>query len=153
MSKPVIESIAENIETCINEITVANGFSQNLIAIRPRRLDFDGILLSDGKVTIWQGDHEAAAEPANMCSEWVVQFAVTALVIDSDEETDSIDIRLNTVASDIIKKLAEDVTRGGFAIDTLFPSIAKIDTEENTGITVIAAVHYRTALNDPYTLG
>ncbi len=148
----VIEQIAAEIETAINEITVANGFNQTLTAIRPRRLDFVGILLNDGKVFIWQGDHNAVENPASMAAEWLVEFSIGALIIDSDAETDSIDTRLNDVAADILKKLKEDHTRGGFAIDTLFPSIAKIDTEEVSGVIVTITVHYRTQYADPYTL-
>jgi|GEM_PF-5915258 len=151
MSVPVIERIAVNIQEAIDAITVENGFNQTLTAIRPRRLDFAGILLNDGKVFVWQGDERPVGEPANLASEWEVDFDIGAIVIDSDDETDSIDTRLNQVASDIEKKLLADPQRGGYAIDTRVGGRTKIDTEETTGKTVTITVHYRTRYDDPYT--
>ena len=153
MSHSVVEQIAAQLAAEIDAITVSNGFTQDLTAIRPRRLDFSGILLNDGKVFIWQGDREPAGEPVSMCDEWLQTFTIGAILIDSDDESDSIDTRLNDVASDIEKKLKADVTRGQLAVDTFITQVEKIDTEENTGVLITVIVHYRTAFNDPYTLG
>lgn len=148
---PIIERIARDIENAVNEVTTENGYSQTLTAVRPRRLDFDGILLNDGKVFIWQGDLLPVGEPANLAAEWNAEFQIGAILIDSDTETDSIDIRLNAAAADLQKQLLADPSRGGWAIDSAITGVSKIDAEECTGVSVALQVHYRTKYDDPYS--
>jgi len=75
-----------------------------------------------------------------------------ALVIDSDSVGTSIDTRINQVRADLLKKLAADCSRGGYAIDTIPAGSEKFDDGEGfTGIAVAIDVLYRTKENDPYT--
>ncbi len=151
MSTPVIENIAANIATAIGEITVANGYNQDLTAKRPRRNDFSDIAPENGIVLIKQADPEPD-ESAIGCKTWLQPFAIIALVIDSDGTATSIDTRINQVRSDIEKKLMIDNTRGGYAIDTdILPPQEFDDGAGFSGITVRIAVKYRTDENDPYT--
>lgn len=152
MSTPVIESIAIDIETAINAVTEANGFNQDLTAIRPARNDFKDVTPEDRKVLIWQGDEERPDDHAIDTQEWMQPFVLEAVVLDDDNASDSIDTRINQVRADIQKKLCEDVTRGGNAIDTILMPCGKFDDGEGfTGIAVNIIVHYRTNDDDPYT--
>jgi hypothetical protein len=152
MSTPIIELIAANIEAAINAITVANGFNQNLVALRCKRNDFATITPGNGVVLIVQ---EGAEMPAQCIGTetWIQTFSLMAIVIDSDTVATSIDTRLNQVAGDIVKKLRVDWTRGGYAIDTNFDAPQLIDDPRFTGVTVAAKVEYRTKWGDPYTQG
>ena len=151
MSTPIIEYIAENIKDAVNEITVANGFNQTLTAIRPKRNDFKDVSPDDLVVLIKQ-DNPETGEAAIGTADWNQPFWIMAIVLDSDNATDSIDTRINQVRADIEKKLMVDVTRGGYAYDTaILPSIEFNDGQGFSGIAVQIAVKYRTELEDPYT--
>jgi len=154
MSTPIIEYIAENIKDSIDLITTDNEFNQTLTAVRPKRRDFQDASWDDLTVLINQGP-SAELESASMTKEWAQQFLLMAIVVDSDDATDPIDTRLNQVRADIEKKLTEDLTRGGYAIDTeINESTPFIDDETAlSGVAVLITVHYRTKDNDPYTKG
>lgn len=152
MTVPVIENIALNIKTSIDEITTDNGFNQNLTGLRPSRNDFQDQAPEDGIVLIVQSDKTRPETQSINTDEWLQTFEIAAIVIDSDDATTSIDTRLNQVESDIVKKLLTDHTRGGYAIDTIHTGSFKFDDGEGiTGINVFIQVHYRTVYGNPYT--
>ncbi len=152
MSTPVIELIALDIVARIGEITIVNLFNQDLTAIRSRREDWVDESPGDGKVLVWQEDEDRAPdeEQSHNTTEWDQTFSLIANVIDSDSATTSIDIRLNQVKSDIRKKMREDPSRGGNAIDTKMGTSRKVSEGNLTGIEVEIMVRYRTQQNDPY---
>ena len=150
MSIPITEYIAENIKTAINEITIANGFNEDLVAIRRKRIDFQDVAPENGKVLIMQGEDERLQEPVGFAA-WSQKYLIVAIVIDSDKATDSIETRMSKVRDDIRKKLVEDATRGGYAVDTINgPATPFDDGEGFTGIVLETDVHYRTQFADPY---
>lgn len=151
MSTPITEYIAENIKDAINAITETNGFNQDLTAIRRKRTDFYDVAPEDRKVLIIQAEDERLENPPGVAS-WSQKFLITAIVIDSDNAADSIETRTAKVRDDIRKKLAEDTTRGGHAIDTINGLAAPFDDGESfTGIVLEVDIHYRTQFADPYT--
>lgn len=156
MSDPVVEKIAANIKAAINAITEANGFSQDLVAVRPTRLGFeDNAVPGDLKVVIVQEDpeenEELSAEGNPAMKAWTQPFALVCFVISSDTAVVGIDTRLNQVRSDVEKKLMEDVTRGGQAIDTRLGGSMRFSEGPNaSGIIVVVNVLYRTRVDDPY---
>lgn len=148
----ITERIAEDIKAAINLITIANGFNQDLTALRRRRLDFSDVMPEDLKVLIIQAEDELPEQEAVGANEWLQVYFLEAFVIDSDTASTSIETRMSTVRDDIRKKLAEDTTRGGYAIDTMLRAATPFDDGEGfTGIELEIAVHYRTKWNDPYT--
>ncbi len=151
MSTPITEYIADNIKTAINAITFAAGFNQTLVAIRRNRVDFNDVAPEDGKVLIMQVEDEKSGQPVG-CAEWVQKYLITAIVVDSDSATDSIETKMAKVRDDIRKKLVEDTTRGGYAIDTINGPCTPFDDGEGfTGIILETDVQYRTSFSDPYT--
>lgn len=153
MSTPIIESIAEDIRTSVNAITTVNGFNQDLVGIRPKRKDFKSAAWGDGDVLISQRERVPSDEAAIGSATWWVQFALAAIVIESDDASASIDTSLNQVASDIEKKLMTDVSRGGYAIDTRPDGSGPFISDDGSisGVMVLISVLYRTQLADPYT--
>jgi hypothetical protein len=151
MNISLTELITENIASAINQITIANGFNQDLTAIRRRRTDFTDVAPVDGSVIIIMLEDEPVPPPVDIL-EWKQKFAITALVIDSDQATTPIETRMAQVRDDIRKKLVEDTTRGGYAIDTILGAATPFDDGESfTGIILEIDVHYRTKFEDPYT--
>jgi len=152
MSKPITEYIAENIETAINAITEANGFNQDLTAVRRKRIDFKDITPKDGLVAIMQAGDEKPEQPVS-AADWIQKFFLAAFVIDSDKASDSIETRWAKVRDDIRKKLNEDIRRGDYALDTIHIAAMPLDDDEFTGILMELDVYYRTQFADPYTQG
>lgn len=151
MSTPITEYIAENIKTAINAITTAKGFNQDLVAIRRKRTDFYDVAPEDGKVLIMQVEDDKLINPVGV-AEWSQKYLIITIVLDSDKATDSIETRMSKARDDIRKKLVEDTTRGGYAIDTINgPATPFDDGEGFTGIILETDVHYRTQFEDPYT--
>jgi len=151
MATPITENIAHDIEGAINLITVANGFEQDLVAQRHKRVDFSDVMPENGKVLIVQCEEEKPDKVAVGCQEWLQIFALVAFVIESDTGQ-NIEIRTSKVRDDIRKKLMEDPTRTGYAIDTILRAATPFDDGEGfTGIEIEIACHYRTQYADPYT--
>jgi len=151
MAEPIIEQIAEHLKTSINLITTTNGFNENLRAIRPKRKDFEDASWADKDVIISQVEAEKS-EGGSFTKEWEQFFMLTCIVIDSDTASDPIDTRCNKIAADIEKKLLEDPSRGGLAIDTNVHAKVPFKDDEAaiSGIAIQISVQYRTQENNPY---
>jgi hypothetical protein len=152
MSDPIVELIAKNLETSIDAITTVNGYHQNLVAYRPKRVDWADVPPEDLFVLIQQAERNRG-EPPIQTDVWYQVFRLGCIVLDSDASTDPIDTRINTIAADIEKKLMVDYTRGGYAQDTSVEELIP-DYGENgaiTGFSLMVKVKYRIALGDPFT--
>ncbi|GAH27893.1 unnamed protein product, partial [marine sediment metagenome] len=159
MAEPIIEQIVEEIADRVNEITKAAGFQYDLAAARPTRhqvVDIaEGAFVApkDGVTMIVQddpelaGDEELAGSPAKL--EWILPVHLMIFAIESDKSTVPIDRRLNRMRSDAEKKLREDPTRGGLAVDTrIRPPYAFPQSATQTGVVVVVHVHFRTSEDD-----
>lgn len=154
MANAIIEIIAQNIETSINAITQSNGFHEDLTAIRPKIIDFDKVTPIDRIVLIVQETQDKAEAQPIGSIEWLEPFAIVAFVINSETSEEAIDIRRNRIRADIQKKLAEDIQRGGYAINTIFGGSNFFDDGEGfSGVMLEVIVHYRVKEDDPYTIG
>lgn len=154
MSTPVIEHIALNIAAVVGSVTLANGYNQDLVAMRSRRLDFGDVAPQDGTVLIVQADPEPVEAEAIQTGEWTTPFLLQVCVVDSDRATLPIDTRCNQAASDLHRAMLLDAGRGGWALDTTPLATLKITAEEDigwTGIICPFAVRWRHAYGDPYT--
>jgi len=155
MSTPIIEQIAVKLVGYINAITEANGFNQDLTAIRPKRLHLESDINRDRLVVIQQEEVAEIEEESTSTVIWNQPFAIQAIIVDSDDETDPIDTRLNIVRSDIEKKLMSADCRELDGLGLIFLSGATkfIDDAANSGISVDIIVQYQVLSNDPETLG
>ncbi|HUU30781.1 MAG TPA: hypothetical protein VMY69_01620 [Phycisphaerae bacterium] len=162
MAEPLIEQIVEEIAARVNEITKDAGFQYDLAAARPTRhqvVDIaEGTFVApkDGTVIIIQDDpdlaegEELAGSPAKL--EWILPVHLMVFAIESDKSKIPIDRRLNRMRSDVEKKLREDPTRGGLAVDTRIRSpYAFPQNAQQTGVVCVVHVHFRTSEDDPYT--
>jgi len=142
----VIEQIAKNIQDTLANLAAGGG---NINAIRPRRVDFM-TAPEDLDCLIKQETLERLTDES-LCQNWRQHFIMQIFVIDSDDETEPIDTRLNAVWSAVVKALLADPTRGGLAIDTQIMGADFFGDEGITGITCDFAVDYRTQWDDPET--
>ena len=152
MPDPVVESIAQDIAAKIALVTAANGFNQDLVAVRDKRVAYRDQAPVEYTVLLVQEDEDEWGEQPNTTKAWEQPFALQAIVLDSDDDSTAIDIKRNRVRADLQKKLMEDPTRGGNANDTIImPSELFNDGEGFSGIQVNILVRYRTKIDDPYT--
>ena len=154
MSTPIVESIAAKLADYIDAITTANGFNQDLVAVRPKRIHLEGNANDNNKVYIEQESADVVARTLETLT-WKQQFALQAIVIDSDNETDAIDTRLNKIRSDIEKQLCATANRflGGLAEGIEFRSTERFISFPETAVIVVNVdVTYSTDYDDPYTL-
>jgi len=153
MSTPIVETIATKIEALINAVTEANGFNQDLTAVRPKRIHLEGDINTDRTVIIEQESAEII-EQTSQTTIWRQPFTLQALVIDSDTASTAIDTRLNRIRSDIEKKLMEDNNwkLDGIADSIFFRSPEKfIADPQVAGIAVNIDVIYTVLTADPYS--
>lgn len=153
MSTPIVEQIAVKLKDAVDAITAANGFSQDLTAVRPKRIHLEGDINTDLSVIIEQENLAEIETDSTTHIIWRQPFTLQAMVIDSDEATAAIDTRLNTVRSDIEKKLMEDGTwdLGGLG-EILLKSAEKfIADPQMAGIAVNIDVLYQVSKTDPYS--
>ncbi len=153
-TNPIKELIAEDIKAKIAEITEGNGFNYTLSAVRAKRSNFLNAAWADLTVIINQtGEIEMVS--AGLTKQRDLQFVLTCIYTGSDESTVPLGTPLNRIAADIEKKLMEDPTRDGNAIDTVVHgSVPKYDSQSGvTGVFIEVSVHYRTKDDDPYTKG
>lgn len=152
MADPVVELIALDIAAKIAEVTIGNGFHQDLITVRDKRVAYRDQAPVENTVLLVQEDEDEWGEQPNTTKAWEQPFALQAIVLDSDSDSTAIDIKRNRVRADLQKKLMEDPTRDGNANDTvIMPSILFNDGEGFSGIQVNILVRYRTKIDDPYT--
>lgn len=88
--------------------------------------------------------------PANWIG-WVVTIEVMCVIV--QDETSDIPIRtlVSDYAASVEKALLEDVSRGGFAVDTIPKSrLTDYPREGEAWVQSNYEVHYRTAYGDPF---
>ena len=153
MATPIVESIALKLVDYVNAITTANGFNQDLTAVRPKRLHLEGDINDDNTVIIEQESAEVV-DYTDTTITWRQGFTLQAIVIDSDSATDALDTRLNKIRSDIEKKLCASASwrLDGIADGIIFRATEKfISDPQVAGIAVNIDVVYTTDYDDPYT--
>ena len=151
---PISERVAQAIQTAVAAITIAGGFQIDIVdCIRP---DKDGSNYSPKhlRALLFQEDPNPLDEEVDQGDkDWDHIFQVAVYIAPAKDDTTPHDQWVNVVRADIEKKLMEDITFGGLAIEA---HIGKPDTRTTSKGTFIIpfiniAVIYRTREDDPYT--
>jgi len=158
MPPPVVEQIAAEIARLISLITTANGFNQDLTATRPKRIHLEGDLSKDKTVMIQLGEAETRDEDLSADGiYWSQMFELDVYVVDSDDSTEALDTRINTIRADIEKQLCQGANfyLAGLA-QGIYPTGATRFTawgERSSwaGATLSFKVLYTTDFADPFT--
>jgi len=151
MSAPIVENIGQFIESAINDITVANGYNQDLVATRKKRFFLGGEVFNDLNTFILQGKSDNKFEAIEETGPRLVrqEYLIWAVVLQSDKAENVIDTKLNQVRADIEKKLCEDYTCGGAAKQLDIVSCEPTDTPE-CGVLITVEILFIVAWNNPY---
>ncbi len=150
MPTPIIEQIAADLATTIEELSIANGYDLDLDVIRPELSDFADVVPGEGVVVLVQ-DGIQFAEPEGMAQRAHATF-VAEIYVEPDPDNSSLDTLINTRVADVIAKILEDPQRANLAIDCSMESLTVGHTEQGfSGGSLSFSVHYRTMVDDPYT--
>lgn len=119
MATPIVEQVAAFLAAALAEITEANGWRQDLSVVRAKGRTFDGDIsgsASGSTAILLTGEAIEDMDLLATGSAIVRQpFQICVIMIDSDDETDTIERRLSQAVADIEKKLAVDTSCGGLA--------------------------------------
>ncbi len=153
LTTPIIDLIGGNINTTINNVTVANGYNYDLSCVRPSKSDIQ-TPWQDREVLVNQVEFEELEDEMGL-ENWQQFFLIVVWLRDSDTDTTPIDTRRNRIVADCEKELKKDLTRGGYGRDTNFHGGTMFDTDDGAlgGIVLKISVDYATLYNDPYTKG
>ena len=143
MATPIIEYIASNIETVLETITDKS-------VVRSKRIDFSDVVPDEDTILLVTTANNPAEGASNVDS-WLADFLIETYVFDVSGDGTAIDARISEQASDIIKKLAVDVTRGNYALNTTVTGVDYFHDAEGCGGDITVQVLYRTVKDDPYT--
>ena len=155
MGDTVREKIMQNIETTMNEISKANGYSNDIASVQRwrqggnPRTDVPCIVINCGPE-----EKEPVPNPLTTCM-LTVNIDVW-IRHDEDDVPGSTDAILNSLLGDVEKALMVDITRGGYAVDTVSERNIPFAMDEgapHAGITMDVGIHYRHKITDPETQG
>ncbi len=153
MPNTVRENIFQNIKSALSLISVANGFDNNIASVQ--QWDVNGNTLASVPTIIVNSGPEDGSDnayPLTTCSLKVFLTLWTRIDEGSPSAPDTV---LNSLLGDIKKKLKEDITRGGNAVDTAVTSVEPFDTIEGqgeVGLVITLEVKYRHAQINPKTV-
>ncbi|MDA8376374.1 MAG: hypothetical protein M0Z50_04730 [Planctomycetia bacterium] len=147
---PILEQIILDIVSNLAQVTAANGYQNNVTAVRPN--PGLGNALVDGLAIVSLGT-ATSEDPPNMAQQWRQEILIDCCVMQSESSTTTIDTRRITMIADIAKALLATYTRGGLAIDTVQTQIlfSPIDYDAHIGfVTGVFEVVYRTVYGNGY---
>ncbi|MEO6077872.1 MAG: hypothetical protein ABIP54_03730 [Candidatus Andersenbacteria bacterium] len=150
MATTIIEYIAQNILTTLSGVTTGAGYNYTIIPSRHHQIGDKPQHLG---VIVHQGDPQELVN-SNAKQEWMAPFELECYVIQSESDTTPTDQYLNNLWGDIAKAILTDRTRGAYAIDTFVrkPEFFRNLDGSFEGITILVEVHYRTQLDNPFSL-
>lgn len=158
---PILEQIAQAIETRLGSVTVGNSYQQTITVKRPTRMGDDWtpennlVLLLQGD-TSRSEDNEYEAFP--LVYAWEQQFAIQIFTVPSERDTTPIEQLANVTAADVITAITYPAaTWHTWSSLAILSEITDITTDmaddgswHVTQITM--TVTYRTPFNNPYTV-
>ena len=155
MAAPIIEQIAVKIKAKLEEITIANGYQQDVAeVVRPTRT---GGFKERHLLIVMTQEDPTEGEPAQRMKQWNQRFVLDCYVVPSETDTDAVETTINTFRSDVEKALmtllADDTFRGPLAENvTIRPPIGFVSIKGAfEGVTVAADVTYDHLETDPYS--
>ena len=153
MPNTIRENIFQNVKSALSLISVANGFDNNIASVQ--QWDVNGnTLASTPTIIVNSGPEDGSdnAYPLTTCSLKIFLTLWTRIDEGSGSAPDTV---LNSLLGDIKRKLKEDITRGGNAVDTAVTSVEPFDTIEGqgeVGLVITLEIKYRHAQNNPKTV-
>lgn len=153
MPNTVRENIFQNLKSVLSLISVANGFDNNVASVQ--QWDINGNSLASVPVIIINSGPEDGSDNAYPLTTCTLKIFLTLWTRIDEGSSYAPDTVLNSLLGDIKRKLKEDMTRGGNAVDTAVISVEPFDTVEGqgeVGLVITIEVRYRHAQTNPKTV-
>lgn len=147
MPVAILEQITQNIVDELKLVTVANGFDNDLIVERPLQ---EGNPPKDRLVVVFQTSVDELEPPLGH-KWWNQSYAIVCFVRESETSAVNLDTRINSIKSDVEKKLRQDNSRGGLAVETELRPPLIFEQEGASGVVVNVDVSYRVLEDNPYS--
>lgn len=148
---PVCERITRNVIETLQNVSVQNGYTVDLSVQRARP---QGNPPAHLLAVVCEGDDEEQGDDeADIGSAaWIRPYEVVVYVFASALASEDLYGQIiNCIRSDIHKALRVDVTRGGWALNTMIRGAMEFSTATDAaGILVMFDVLYRHDLDNPY---
>jgi hypothetical protein len=149
---PIVELVTQSILDALAEVTIGNGYQQNL---QVGRVWKGGNPPDDLVCIVCELDDETDEQAApELAAAYIQPYAIVILAFESEASTYPIRRRLQIAAADIHKALMGDYQRNGLAVDTKPGRHSWIDNAAAygamDGMVFEWRVEYRFNLNDPY---
>jgi hypothetical protein len=140
---PIVEMIAQNLIETLAGVSESASFH---VTLRPERAKIPASEPADLKAVLGQDDPADPTED-NVAKTWDQPWQILIYVINSETSTLERDQRINLVWGDVCKKLMEDRTRGGLALDT------KIAAPQYFADSILINIvtPYETKFDDPFS--
>lgn len=160
MSTPVIDQIANEILSRIEQVSVGSGYDINVSSVkRPTRRGAE-LTHTDYSVLLEQGTAErngelTRASAAGLQIAWDQEFVITCFLLPSDTDTNGIDSLANVAAMALMQGITSQGaahwhTFGGYAINATFTGgIEPFNDEQSSGVKIRLLVTYRTDEHNP----
>jgi len=145
----VLERIAQQIAAKLGELVTSEAAA---VVERPKSTGVTASPQHLGLV-LFQDD-PSEDEPTYGMKRWIQPFSVYAYIRPSDSDTTPIEQLANNFRAEIEKKLLEDVTFGGLALDARIQAPRGfVQTDGFEGVEINFDVHYRTLETNPFSVG
>lgn len=153
----VSERIAQNVLAAVSGVTVANGFTMDLVEVERAKTREEAIDPKDLKTVIWQ---HPTRPPENRRApwgqiEWADIYEICVFARLPKLSTTPVDQKLNAIRCDVERTLMADPRRGGlcFEDNRLGDPIVTNDPETKIySIRTLLLCNYRTVRSDPRVL-
>ena len=154
MPDTVREDIFANIKTSLQAITTGNGFDNTITTVKRYNINdetlgpYPMVIINPGTETNQEQGKDFSLTHCQM------QVILEVWINPQASETTPTDKLLNSLLGDIKKKLKEDITRGGKAIDTRFAEIEPFEQltgQSEAGYFITIVVEYRHLQTNPKT--
>jgi hypothetical protein len=144
----VIELLAQAVLAKLQELIVAGHAIQ---VERPLRIGLPSTPVN--KALVMYQDDPREDEPEYGFKQWIQPFAIDCYIRPSDTDAMAVDTRINALRAEVEKKLREDYTFGGYALDARIRAPEAFLTGEGfEGVRVNVEVTFRHNENDPFSL-
>jgi hypothetical protein len=148
MADCVLERIAQNVLTTLQNVTTSNGYDYT---ISPERLKAS-TTESHLKAVLAQLPPDESDDAPIGTDQWKQSFSIVVYVMPTEDDTTPIDTYNNAVYAAIYKELMRDYTRGGLALNTIIKPVVHMPPLDGSppGIVFFFDVIYRHAIDNPF---
>jgi hypothetical protein len=160
MADSVREKIMKNVQAALQGITVANGYNTTLNAVE--RIMQQSQSTIPPMLIIGEGQEKVLPDgplsgSTGLTAKYLTLYVRAVVQQDTDSDARSASEALNALAADIQRKMQEDYTRGGFAINTQEVGLSPVQMEPGDAPALFLdsewQVHYRHNRLDPTLAG